>query len=497
MTAPQKRNPAPDAPLTVVYITGPGRTGSTLLGNALNEVPGFFHAGELLALWQMLATSSPTRCGCGKEIPGCPVWSRVLATPVPGEAGSTIGDQAARAYAWVRSIPFQTLMGRLLAGKRLPPGEETEAQLRLIGTAYRALREVTGARIIIDSSKAPLTAAAVTMLDGVRPFFVHLVRDPRAVTYSWLNPKGHLTRQPARFSARYWRQANLASQAIAAHLSAGSSLTVRYEDFVEAPGRVLASILEALGEDPRDLPLAPSGELLLTGNHTVIGNPGRDLVGQVRVSSDRRWEKGLSTWDSAVVAVSTYPMMRSYGYRWFAARRGGRVLKGPGAAALRRRRRRVTALAVTPALLVTLVFGGWWLLAASTAAPVRGLLSVRPLAEVASHVAALPLPASVPRSASARKGLILNHPWPLDHARVGKGEAEHIAKASVPGRPRVAGAVLASTETEGPSDVDCLCWVIFIRRGGSPGSVYAILVDAQAGRRVSGLWVGPEAVRAA
>ena len=47
--------PAPDGAkpdLTILCITGWCRNGSTILGNVLNEVPGFFHVGEIHCLWK-------------------------------------------------------------------------------------------------------------------------------------------------------------------------------------------------------------------------------------------------------------------------------------------------------------------------------------------------------------------------------------------------------------------------------------------------------------
>ena len=246
------------ADLTVIYIAGPGRTGSTILGNALNELPGHFHAGELLALWQMLASGSPTSCGCGLPIPECPIWSRVLGTRLP-ENGMTIGEEAERAYSWLRSISFSMVVRRLRAGSLLPPGEATDAYLRLLRETYLAIRAATGARVIVDSSKAPVSAAALRMLPSVRRLFVHLVRDPRAVAYSWLTPKGHLVRQPVLFTARHWRRANVATEAVIAGLPPGSSVTIRYEDFATAPAETLGTCSPPSGRAGRRSPSSRMG----------------------------------------------------------------------------------------------------------------------------------------------------------------------------------------------------------------------------------------------
>src|SRR5215469_4434902 len=81
--------------VAVLYVTGWCRSGSTVLGNVLAEVPGIFHAGELRFLWQngVLGTGSNRRCGCGAELLDCPLWSRVLEAGRP--ASRTLAGHAA------------------------------------------------------------------------------------------------------------------------------------------------------------------------------------------------------------------------------------------------------------------------------------------------------------------------------------------------------------------------------------------------------------------
>ena len=53
------------ASVKVVCIIGWCRNGSTILGNVLGEVPGFFHAGELHFLWKNAAGKGANQsCGC-------------------------------------------------------------------------------------------------------------------------------------------------------------------------------------------------------------------------------------------------------------------------------------------------------------------------------------------------------------------------------------------------------------------------------------------------
>jgi len=52
----------------VLYILGWGRSGSTVLGNILGEIDGFFSAGELHYLWERSLVEGRA-CGCGRDVP--------------------------------------------------------------------------------------------------------------------------------------------------------------------------------------------------------------------------------------------------------------------------------------------------------------------------------------------------------------------------------------------------------------------------------------------
>ncbi|HDO25996.1 MAG TPA: sulfotransferase, partial [Nitrospirae bacterium] len=63
--------------IKVLYIAGMSRSGSTILGNILGEIDGFFNAGELIDIWDR-GLASDGKCGCGMKISKCEVWRTVL-----------------------------------------------------------------------------------------------------------------------------------------------------------------------------------------------------------------------------------------------------------------------------------------------------------------------------------------------------------------------------------------------------------------------------------
>ena len=65
------------SPVRVIYLTGTGRSGSTLLGNALGSMPGTLSAGEVRFLLRR-GIGELGRCGCGEPVVECPVWRPAL-----------------------------------------------------------------------------------------------------------------------------------------------------------------------------------------------------------------------------------------------------------------------------------------------------------------------------------------------------------------------------------------------------------------------------------
>ncbi|WP_279581096.1 hypothetical protein [Fodinicola feengrottensis] len=147
--------------LTVLFVTGWCRSGSTVFGNVLAEIPGVFHAGELRYLWQngVLGTGSNRRCGCGVDLVDCPLWSKVADAGRP--ADRTLIEHATDVVGWQRDCRTRHT-GRVL---RRPPANGWPQTLL---ATYRAIADQTGASVIVDSSKYASDAALATHLDEIQ-----------------------------------------------------------------------------------------------------------------------------------------------------------------------------------------------------------------------------------------------------------------------------------------------------------------------------------------
>jgi hypothetical protein len=299
-----------DGPLKVIYIAGWGRSGSTLLDNLLGQIDGFFSTGELRYIWER-GVLGEWSCGCGRPVNECEVWSIVLAKVQAGERT----PDARAIVEWQKRVTRLRHTWTLLqlGSHNLSEASMLEPYVSLIGKLYAALGEVTGARVVVDSSKRPSDAAILDLVPGVELYVVHLVRDPRAVAFSWGKRQPGIDQHGVLESTASWVAWNLASGALRRKIS-DRSMLVRYEDFVARPVETLEQIVALVGEDPKGLPSMRNGVFELQGNHTVSGNPGRFRTGSVQVRIDNQWIDRLGAARKAAATLVALPLLRRYQY---------------------------------------------------------------------------------------------------------------------------------------------------------------------------------------
>ncbi|MFE0527725.1 sulfotransferase [Micromonospora parva] len=292
--------------MKVIYITGWLRSGSTILGNVLNELPGVLHAGELHYLWKngLLDSGTNSLCGCGEQIRQCTLWSSVIATF--GDAEPT---KLARQMMSAQQAGLRTRHTRArLAGT---PAHVTQVLDRTVAV-YRELARRGAERAVVDSSKYPAEAAALLRRSDVDARVLHIVRDPRATTYSYQRGKRYIEPMSPAQSTANWVGFNVASEYVG-RAAAGRYLRIRHEDLTRQPREVLADVLRFAGLDDEP-PVTEEGKVTLGTNHTVTGNPDRLGQGTVLIRPDDRWRTELPPLPTATTTALALPLLRRYGY---------------------------------------------------------------------------------------------------------------------------------------------------------------------------------------
>jgi hypothetical protein len=279
-----------------------------VLAQALGARDGFFNAGEVRYLWDPVLTHG-TRCACGRSPADCPVWSPVLA------ALSWVDrDEVVRCQ---RAVVRESRLPRLLRGERWPALARYQEVMTRV---YATIAEVTGCRTVVDSSKRPSYALVVRGLAGCDPYFVHLVRDPRACAYSWrdaahLGGSGTPVRPRGPLGATLrWTALNAGAELVRRACPPDRTLLMRYEDFAAAPREALDRVAHLCGASPVGNAFVDERTVLVPASHAIAGNPVRGRTGYVEIREDAHWRDRQRPVDRMVATAVALPLLHRYGY---------------------------------------------------------------------------------------------------------------------------------------------------------------------------------------
>jgi hypothetical protein len=306
----------------VLYLGGLGRSGTTLLERLLGELPDVCSAGEVVHLWQR-GIADAERCGCGEPFPDCQFWHQVGELAFGGWAEVDV-----RRIGELRGAVDRSRYIPLLAAPTLYPSfrrgldEYIDYYLRI----YAAIAKVSGRPVVVDSSKHASLAFCLRWRAELDLRVVHVVRDSRAVAFSWTRqvnrPESasdpYMPTYPPTRAALLWNAQNGALQLLAKE--GVPTLRVRYEDLATAPSATLARIarfagiaasgpgLDFLGSD------AGGRWAALGASHTASGNPMRFATGKIAIRTDDRWRTMMPAAQRRKVTALTLPLLAGYGY---------------------------------------------------------------------------------------------------------------------------------------------------------------------------------------
>jgi Sulfotransferase family len=306
----------------VIYLGGLGRSGSTLLERLIGELPGVCSAGEVVHMWQRGIVEGE-RCGCGQPFGRCQFWCAVGQDAFGGWDAVDVARIAElrAAVDRTRSIP-------LLAASALHPA--TRARLdEYVGhyvRVYESIARVSGCATVVDSSKHASLAFCLRRQPGLDLRVIHVVRDSRAVAYSWTRQVSrpdsakvtYMTTYSPAAAAGQWNMQNAALHLLAR--TGTPTFRVRYEDLVSAPQATLGQIAAFAGlrTDGPELGFLSSDEgdpcAELRASHTASGNPMRFLTGRIAIRGDERWRSAMPVRQRRTVTAMTLPLLAHYGY---------------------------------------------------------------------------------------------------------------------------------------------------------------------------------------
>jgi hypothetical protein len=304
----------------LAYILGCAHSGSTLLAMLLGSQSDATTVGEMRA--SAIGETDAYLCSCGEHIKKCRFWievsERMAKHGIPNfditEARLSIHDTE---NPYVHRLLDPLPRGPVLEAARntalaLSPGWPNH--LRNVrhrnSVLVEVLREITGTKLVIDSSKIALHLKYLLKSADLKIKVIFLVRDGRAVVTSML---GHGYSRGGRketitAAARAWRRANEASERVLESLPSSQWMRLHYEELCKLPEETLRGLCKFLGMDSRNIAL----DFRARQQH-ILGNDMR-LKSGTDIRLDERWRKVFTHEDLEIFDGIAGEMRKKYGY---------------------------------------------------------------------------------------------------------------------------------------------------------------------------------------
>lgn len=303
--------------IPIEYIACPGRSGSTLVGSVLGLAPGRVFVGELRGVWREGLTENQP-CGCGKSFRDCDFWQQVFVRAF----GGFDAPGAVRLAKMLRELDDRSsgLRGlREVWQFRRGTGSVPD-DLQPLARLYDAIVAVSGATVVVDSSKSLRYAALLAATPGLEPRLTNLIRDPRGLIAS--RAKRALRRDGSErsnvSSARRMRIVRTVAKwalrnALAARvMRRDGGIRLIYEEFVRDQGWYLAA---ALGETEA---AAVERRLLQgVGPELVQHQLGGNWVRGLKISPVERWRTDLPLLPRLIAGALSAPFRAFYRSRLY------------------------------------------------------------------------------------------------------------------------------------------------------------------------------------
>lgn len=302
-------------PDTVLYITGAGFSGSTLLSFLLNAHPQMVSVGEETGPVR-LSGRGEYPCSCGEPLAGCPFWRRVGQEmqargiefgPDHWDVRYELGHGGLPRHLLCRSLRFRALddlRDALVAA--IPSFGSRIAELNARNaTLIRVILEVSGKQVFVSAAKDPIRARYLDRIPELNLKIVHLVRDSLRFVNS------AMTRRQMDSPAtpiRQWNRTASHVKRLLESVAPDRFIRVRYEDLCTDTESQLARIADFVGLPPMAGPI----RFREAENH-VIGNRMR-LTSSAEIVLDEKWRDGLSPQVAQRVKDATRLYREEFGY---------------------------------------------------------------------------------------------------------------------------------------------------------------------------------------
>lgn len=315
---------------TLVYITGTGRSGSTLLDMLLNQHPRIAALGEVHRFSMSInRKTKPHRCTCGSEIAECEFWSAVidsLGSELEGlittksenklladdQSGNNIVELIPGSTVFQKLDYFNLLLifkSKVLVSLLARFLKKVYEGRKIYLDSWKLYSHVSIAHnmpVVVDGTKTPGRFMGLNLFNAEKKKMkvVYLCRDGRAVTLARMGRQNISMKE----AAKIWKAEHKKIQ-IALKRYPSPVLIIKYEDLCNKTEDALSNVLGFIGVDET---IADKG--FRNSSHSLGGNPMRWRTSEKEIVLNESWKDQLSVSDRDIFESIAGQMNRSLGY---------------------------------------------------------------------------------------------------------------------------------------------------------------------------------------
>ncbi len=264
--------------------------------------------GQLRDIW--LAWAGDASCTCGQGVCGCAFWGAVRQQAFADSTADDLRQIDKEMRQFMADANVLRDWNDALALRAL--ADTHAAFLARLKSVVATVLRLSGASVLVDSSKSPEFALAVHLTGLVDLFVLNLVRDPRAVACSWVRKK------PGKINQRIDAWTNRQKRLTGWHdIGSLHHRVLRYEDFVAAPAEHSAAVLQWVNETLPDGVFVTDAQAQVTWEDQHLFPPSNETVlaekrEQVTIAAPTEWRR-MKYWPLHLrVLLRSFPQGLAY-----------------------------------------------------------------------------------------------------------------------------------------------------------------------------------------
>lgn len=268
----------------VLYVTGVGRSGTTLIEKLIAHNCNVHALGEVELIWARGMTEV-SKCGCGEFVFDCEFWSKIITGKQVAEKSEVESSRKRLKSKYLSWLPFFGIIYDLKIVHRLAKNTVFYEKHK---TIHDSISANINNKVFSDSSKHPFY---VNILNDYHDqmFIVHIKRDLAGYAYSMSKQKTgkevqvNMIKSNFTLSILRWIRGNVRARLLSMKYP---YLFIDYKKFVTNPDAYYEKINRLIGSDNSN-----RGKAI----HQIAGNPSRfENVETIRLKEDRDWKVNQS-----------------------------------------------------------------------------------------------------------------------------------------------------------------------------------------------------------